>query len=226
MKKRYDNNRILAFSCCHFPFHDSRLFKFFRELNNDFKFDRVVDLGDTLDQYNFSRYSKSPSALSLNEEIKQSKECIAELASIFPDQIKIRSNHCERLYSKAVVNGIPREFIKPYNELIGAPEGWKWHDDYILTVDKTREKIYFTHEKGRDAVSLAKTIGINVVRGHQHNISSIQHIGTPISEIFAAQTGCLISDEGPPFAYNKNNVFRPIKSVVIILDGEPGIIKL
>lgn len=226
MKKRYENNRILAFSCLHLPYQDPRALRFLKELDNDFKFDRVVDLGDTLDQYNFSRYPKAPSAMSLTEEIKQAKEGVRELAEIYPEQIKVKSNHSERLYSKAIMNGIPREFIKPYSELIGAPDSWKWYDDYTLTVDKNRSRIFFTHEKGSSAEHLAKSIGTCVVRGHEHSNASIKYINTPDKEIFAAQAGCLISDEGEPFAYNKKNVFRPVKSVLVIIEGEPSIIKL
>lgn len=225
-ERRYDNNRILVYSCLHFPFHNKNVFDFLNDLNNEYKFDRVVDLGDTTDAYALSRYPKSPSALSASEEMKRVRKCIAILGSIFPKVEVMESNHSERLYSKALVNGIPREYIKPYKEIIEAPKDWKWHKDLILTIDKTRDKVYFCHEKGANALSLAKSISMNVVMGHLHSTAGIQYFTTPLDEYFAVQTGCLISDKGVAFEYNKKHVFRPVLSAAIIIDGKPEVIKL
>ena len=219
--RRYENNIILAYSCLHLPYQDKGAFDFLAELKAEYRPDRIIDLGDDLDQYNFSRYPKDPSGQSLNEELKKARKGVATLASIFPKQEVMASNHCERMYSKATAGGIPREFLKPYRELIGAPDGWKWHRDYTLTVDSTREKIYFCHERGSSPVALAKAIGISVVHGHLHNTQMIHRFCNPIRELFAATTGCLIDDKGPPFAYNKANLYRPMKGALLIIEGKP-----
>ena len=226
MKKRYDNNIILAYSCLHFPFQHKDAIDFLAYINKEYKPDRVIDLGDTLDQYNFSRYPKDPSGLSISSEMKKSRKCVAELGKLFPKVDVMSSNHCERLYSKATSGGIPREFIKPYKELIGAPDGWKWHTDLTLTVDKTREKIYFCHERSSNPLALAKSIGMNVVHGHLHASQGVQYFANPLRQLFAVTTGCLISDEGAPFKYNKSNLFRPICGAVVIVDGDPIILRL
>ena len=224
--KRYDNNRILVYSCLHFPFHDKRVFDFLNELEREYRFDRVIDLGDTVDQYSFSRYTKSPAALSASEEIKRAKKCIATLGSIFPKVDVMSSNHCDRLYSRAMINGIPREYIKPYREILEAPTDWKWYKDLSITIDKTRDKVYFCHEKGANALSLAKSISMNVVMGHLHSTAGVNYFNNPLKEMFAVQTGCLVSDKGPPFEYNKKHVFRPVKAACIIIDGVPEIRRL
>lgn len=226
MKKRYDNNRILAYSCLHFPFQDRHTFDFLADLKREYEFDRVIDLGDTLDQYCFSRYPKDPKGLSINEEIKKARKAVAILSSIFPKVEVMQSNHCERLYSKATLSGIPREFMRPYRELIGAPDGWRWHKDLTLTIDKTREHTYFCHERGNSPINLAKSIGMNVVHGHIHNSMGIQYFANPLKTMFAATTGCLISDKGCPFSYNKANLYRPMKGALIIIDGVPELKRL
>lgn len=226
MKKRYDNNIILAYGDCHFPFHDSRTFDFLAQLKDEYKPDRVIDLGDTSDSYNFSRYPKSPEGISTSEEIKKLRKCIKTLGSIFPKVDIMKSNHCERLYFKATVAGIPRELIKPYKEILEAPEGWKWHRDLTLTVDKTREKIYFCHERGSDVLRLAKVLGISTVMGHVHSGLGIQYFANPLRTMFAAQCGCFCKDKGVPYEYNKGNLFRPLKGCIIIIDGVPEIRRL
>lgn len=224
--KRYDNNVILVYGDLHFPFHDKRAFDFLAQLKDEYQPDRVVDLGDTADAYSFSRYPKSPSAMSASEEIKKLRKCVGTLASIFPRVEVMKSNHTDRLYSKATISGIPRELIVSYKELLGAPEGWKFHKDLTLTVDKTREKIYFCHERGSDVYRLAKSMGMSAVMGHQHNSFGLQYFSNPIKTMFAAQCGSLISDKGYAFAYNKANLFRPMKGAIIIVDGVPELKRL
>lgn len=226
MTKRYDNNIILAYSCLHLPFQDKRAFDFLADINRDYKPDRVISLGDDADHYTLSRYPKDPSALSLKEEIKKLTKETKTLGLIFPKMDIMLSNHLERLYSKATVGGIPREFIKPYKEIIGAPSEWRWYKSLSITVDKTREKIYFVHDPGPSALNLAKSIAMNVVAGHLHSSMGLQYFANPLKEMFAAQVGCLISDQGVPFEYNKRNVYRPLKGALIIIDGIPNIIRL
>ena len=226
MNKRYDNNIILAYGDLHFPFHDKRAFDFLAQIKKYYNPDRVIDLGDTSDSYNFSRYPKSPEAMSTSEEIKKLRKCVQTLASIFPRVDIMKSNHCDRLYSKATVAGIPRELIVPYRDVLQAPEGWKWHKDLTLTVDKTREKIYFCHERGSNVMTLAKGLGMNTVMGHVHSGLGIQYFANPLGIKFAAQCGCLVSDRGVPFEYNKRNFFRPMKGCFIIIDGVPEIRRL
>lgn len=224
--KRYDNNIILAYGDLHFPFHDKRAFDFLAQLKDEYNPDRVIDLGDTSDSYSFSRYPKSPEAMSVSEEIKKLRKNIKTLSSIFPKVDVMKSNHCDRLYSKATVSGIPRELIVPYKDLLGAPDGWKWHKDLTLTVDKTREKIYFCHERGSNVLQLAKALGISTVMGHVHSGFGVQYFANPLRTMFAAQCGCLVSDKGVAFAYNKHNLFRPMKGCVVIIDGVPELKRL
>ena len=226
MSRRYENNRILVYGDLHLPFHDKRSFDFLAQLKDEYKPDRVIDLGDTADSYNFSRYPKTPDSMSVSEEIKKLRKCVGTLASIFPKVDIMKSNHCERLYSKATVAGIPREFIKPYREVLEAPDTWKWHRDLTLTVDKTREKIYFCHERGSDVMRLAKSLGISTVMGHCHSGFGIQYFANPLRTMFAAQCASLISDRGAPFAYNKAHFYRPLKGAIVIIDGVPEMIRL
>lgn len=225
-QKRYDNNVILVYGDLHFPFHDKRAFDFLNDLNNAYRPDRVIDLGDTSDSYSFSRYPKSPEAMSTSEEIKKLRKGIKTLSSIFPKVDVMKSNHTDRLYSKSSIAGIPREFIVSYKDLLGAPADWKFHKDLTLTVDNTREKIYFCHERGSNVLQLAKSLGMSAVMGHVHSQFGVQYFSNPLRTMFAAQCGCLVSDKGVAFEYNKANLFRPLKGALVIIDGVPELKRL
>lgn len=224
--KRYNNDRVLLYGDLHAPYQHKDALKFLASVKDEFKPDRVIDMGDTLDQYSVSRYPKHPGSDDVVRELKKAKKVVSKVASLFPRLDILASNHCDRLYKKATVAGIPREYLLPYNELIGAPKGWKWHQEMSITFDSTREKLFLVHTLAGPTLSLSKNFGCNVAVGHKHNNFGIQWHTTPSSSHYAIDVGCLVSDEGYPFSYNKGNVFRPTRGCVMILEGEPLLIKM
>ena len=222
--KRIDNDRILIYSDLHLPYQHKDAVDFLADIARNYKPDRVLDLGDTLDEYAVSQYPKSPSADNVVRELNKAKKKVKILASIFPRVDIMESNHTDRLYRRATVGGIPREYLLPIKELMGAPKGWKWHRDLVLTINATREQVYFAHTKTGTTINLAKNLGMSVAVGHKHNSSGVQYFATPKDTHFAIDTGCLISDKGYAYSYNKGNVIRPVRSVAIIEGGIPHII--
>lgn len=225
-RKRYDNNIILCYGDLHLPYHDKRAFDFLAQVNDYYKPDRVIDMGDLADQYNFSRYPKDPTALSTTDELRLLRKGVKTLSSIFPKIDLLTSNHDNRLYSKATISGIPRELIVPYKEMVGAPDNWRWHKSITLTIDKTRDRVYFVHDPGSSVFNLAKSISMNTVAGHIHSAMGVQYFANPLKQMFAAQTGCFISDEGAPFEYNKKGIYRPLRGCIVIIDGVPEIVRM
>ena len=221
MAKRLLNNCTLLFGDTHFPYEDKRFWTAIDEANKYYNFDRVIHTGDLLDQYNFSAYPKAPTAEPVNKELAKAKKCIASLGIIFPSMDIVSSNHDDRLYKAGTIAGIPKEIIRPYAEVIGAPKGWKWHKDLTITIDATREQLYIAHTKTGTTLGLSKAMGMSVAVGHKHNNFGIQYYNVNKKDRFAIDVGCNISDKGPPFDYNKGNLFRPLRGMWVILDGVP-----
>ena len=220
--KRRNNDIILAFGDTHFPYCHPRTFEFLAtvvELYPDI--DRVVHMGDLLDQYCFSSYPKAPNHDTPNAEIEAAKRCVKQLAKMFPHMEIMASNHDDRLYKKGTHAGIPKEILLPYEELIGSPRGWRWHKDLTLTVDSTREKVHFRHTTSELTLNAAKSLGCTTVLGHSHNRFGVQAVKGPARMVYGVDTGCLISDKGSPYAYNKGSVTRPIHGCVLIVRGVP-----
>jgi len=224
--KRYDNEIVLAFADTHFPYQHRDTFEFLRKIKEAYEPDRVIHVGDLLDQYAFSAYPKAPNHESPSSEISRAVDCCEELADLFPRMDIIASNHDDRLYKSGTMAGIPKEMIVPYNQLIRAPDTWKWHTDLSITVDSSREKLYFRHTASGSTYSVAKAMGMTTVLAHTHSKLGMQGIKTPNKLIYAVDTGCLISDKGPPYAYNKGSVIRPIRGAVVIISGMPMVLSL
>ena len=227
MAKHYDNNRVMVFGDLHFPYCHKDSLTFLKEVRDSFGPDRVINMGDLMDFYSVSDYPKSIEHKDTwTSELKKARKMIAQLAEIFPEQTLLSSNHCDRPYKKSRVAGIPREFMVPYTEIIGAPAGWKIKKEVRLTVDSIRTKFLFAHTLAGGALTAAKNLGVSVVLGHSHTKFGATAFDNGERLLWGIDAGCLISDTGAPYAYNKTQLGRPIRGCCMILDGVPHMIPM
>lgn len=225
--KSFNNNRILVFGDLHFPYAVKHWYDFLKHQKDWYNPDRIICTGDLLDLYSVSSYPKDTDhPHSWTKELKLARECIKVLGLLFPDMIVLESNHDDRLYRKSFIAGIPREAMLPYKKMIGAPEGWKWHSRYRLRSEKYKRFWEFSHTLDGGALSAAKQLGTSVAIGHHHPRFGMTAFNNGTSVLYGVDTGCMISDEGSPFKYNKTQLGRPIRGCCMILDGVPRMIPM
>jgi len=227
MAKRLENNIVLAFGDTHFPYHHKYALEFLADLKSSFNPDRVIHMGDILDVYSVSSY---PTDIdhpdSWSQEIKKARKVLKDVYKLFPDVDVLESNHDDRAYKKSRVSGIPREFLIAFKNLIDAPAGWKWHKDLSITVDSTREQLFFAHTKTGGSLVCAQDKGCTSALGHSHTKFGAHCFKPHKKNLWGVDTGCLISDRGSPFKYNKGDRGRPIQGAVIFIEGIPRAIPL
>lgn len=222
MPKRYSNNTVLCFSDTHFPYEHKNTFRFLRDLKETYNFDRVICNGDLLDIYSVSSYPNDPNHEdSWTDELKKGRDKIQELGELFPNLEVMESNHDDRAYKKSRIAGIPREFLIPYREVIGAPETWKWHNELMIRSEKYKDFLFFAHTKTGGAVATAKDKACSAFIGHHHSRFGMTGFKSKKKTIYGVDVGCLISDLGSPFKYNKGDRGRPIQGACVIVDGLP-----
>lgn len=88
---------VLIISDTHFPFHDKKAIE--TAINYRSKVDTIILLGDLMDIYQGSRFSKDPSKAKLQDEIKICKEFLEYLRAKFPKSqiIYYEGNHEQRM---------------------------------------------------------------------------------------------------------------------------------
>lgn len=228
MSKRYDNNAVLLIPDTHAPYHHRDALDFLKAVNEKYQPDRVFHLGDWTDSYCFSRYPKNienPDSYTL--EYRQVRKFTDDMLKIFPSGICMKGNHDARLWERAKQAGVPRGLLIPYERVIGL-EGTEWEMvwDYTFTVDATRKQWFLAHTKTSSALNCAKTLGMSVAFGHEHNkfaVESFQHVH---QRIYGVQVGCLIGDNRYAFAYNRQSMIRPSRGCVMIIRGVPRLIPM
>lgn len=218
--KRYDNRRILFISDMHIPYHHEGTINFLKMLKARYNPTRIICLGDELDKHALSFHTSDPDLRSAGDELLVSLPVIAELHDLFPVMDLLSSNHGSLVWRKAKEHGIPRHYIKSYNDVLGVGEGWVWHDDIILDLEDG-QKVYVHHGKSSDAIKTSQAMGMSHVCGHYHNSFGVKYWANPQGLYWAMNAGCLINDSSLAFAYNNVNLHRPIIGTCMLIDGVP-----
>lgn len=214
------NQRILFISDMHIPYHHPNTIPFLKMLKERYNPTRVICLGDEVDHHYLAFHDTDPDLLSGGDELKAALPVIAELHKLFPQMDLIDSNHGSLVWRKAKHHGIPRHYIKSYNDVLEVGEGWKWHHD--LTIDlPDGQKVYIHHGKSADAIKTSQTMGMSHVCGHFHESFGVKYWANPNGLYFAMNSGCLIDDSSYAFAYNNVNLKRPIIGTTLLIDGVP-----
>lgn len=220
------NSSILVIPDLHCPFHHPDAFEFLDAVNNKYKCDRWVNLGDEVDGHSISFHDSDPDIpFSPSAELEKAIWHLKDLYLLFPRMDVIESNHGSLIYRKGKAHGIPRHYFKSYNEILEAPKRWKWHFDLTITASNGQD-IYFHHGLSKNAMKTSQNKSMNHCCGHYHSEFAIHYWANSRQLYWAMNTGCLIDDKSLAFAYNKTTLARPILGCGVILDGIPKLIPM
>ena len=215
-----DNSRVLLISDLHIPYHHQDALAFLKHLKEKYNPTRVICLGDELDKHALSYHDSDPDLPSAGDELRKSLPVIAELHEMFPVMDIIESNHGSLVWRKAKTFGIPKHYIKGYNNVLEVGEGWKWSFDLTITLPNG-QRCYIHHGKTSDVIKLSQQMGMCAVQGHFHETFKVDYWGNPNGLFWGLQTGCLIDDDALAFSYNNVNIKRPMIGTAVIIDSQP-----
>ena len=210
---------VLIISDTHIPYHAKELMPFLKLLKKKYKPDRVIHIGDEVDKHAMSFHDSDPDLPSAGDELKLSIPVIKQLEKMFPKMDLLDSNHGSLVFRRAYKHGIPKAYIKKYNDFLQVGKGWKWHDDLII--DTPLGKVYFCHGKTPDILKLATSMGMSCVSGHYHSLMGVRWFGNSLGLYFGLQVGCMIDSKSLAFRYNKVQKARPIIGCSVIYNGLP-----
>lgn len=166
---------VAVASDIHFPFEDKAAVDIFLQAMKDLQPDSVVLLGDIIDCYEVSKYSKNPlREHNLKYELDQTKKFLRELRKIVPDSniYFLRGNHEDR-DMKYLTQNAPElaclEELKMENLLHLRDFGI----EYVFGDLKIGDLVY-THGRrvskhsGYTAKNNLDSMGISLITGHIH----------------------------------------------------------
>lgn len=211
-------SRVLAFSDDHLPAVVDGRVEFLKDLYKAWKCDTVVHCGDFLDFHAISAHQTEADARGALDEMEEAIEAAQAYYKAFPKMTLILGNHDLRIIRAANEAKLPKNWIKPFGEIIGAPKGWRVVDHPILI-----DNVLYDHEFQGSGMNAhrAKAIreGINVVGGHLHAHAGISYVANTHSLTWGMNLGCGIDVESYHARYGKKFKDKPIIGAGTILDG-------
>lgn len=225
MKIKYDvsNKTILTLSDMHAPYHHPDSLDFIRAVKKKYKPDVCISMGDLVDNHGISFHDSDPDLLSAGDELLKAREFCKELESVFPNLVVIGSNHGDLPLRRFLAAGIPKGYLRPYNEIYDV-KNWRFIDE--LTLHDKHNSIYFVHHISANGLKVATQRGVCVIQGHTHTKASIDYVSNTHNLLWAMHVGCMIDKKSLAFAYDKLNLSRPILSTGIVINGIPRIIPM
>lgn len=224
-KKKVENSCVLVISDMHIPYSHKDLIPFLTAIKEEYDLDKVVCIGDEVDNHAMSFHDSDPDLPSAGDELEVAIEMLKPIYELFPKITLVDSNHGSMHYRKGKHHGVPRKYLRDYGDILEAPKGWEWYPHIKLTCSDG-SKVYFHHGLKKQGLRVAQEMGMNFVQGHFHNDFNINYASSPDKLLWNMTVGCLIDDDALAFEYNKTNMGRPIIGCGIILEGQPMLIPM
>jgi hypothetical protein len=209
---------LLVIGDGHAPYMHQDYFEFCYALSREYNTDRSCWVGDEVDNHAISFHDKDPDLLSAGPELEAAIRQLEPFYKAFSRMDIAESNHGSLVYRKGKHHGLPRQVLKSYHEMLGAPPDWRWHFKIVVPLSNGTE-VDIHHSYGANVLSQSKKRGRSLIQGHHHTEAGVQWWGNDIQEYFAAFSGCGIDDVKFAFAYNKNQVERPRLGALVVLNG-------
>jgi hypothetical protein len=211
--------RVLSIQDLHAPFHHPDAVPFLQSVRDKYRTDTTVCVGDESEQNKLSVHDDNPDLPSAGDELRLTREGLRPVFHAFPKVKICHSNHGNRWMRQGLRAGIPKGYLRGYREVLDAPAGWTWAEDWTI------DGVLYTH--GEHASNEAKALDaafrwdINVVQGHIHTKACIVRGKSRSRTRWAVMGGCMIDFAAPCFDYARKGIMRPMLGAPVIIDGDP-----
>lgn len=205
----------------HEPFCHKEYINFCYSVFNKYQVSRIVHIGDEVDNHALSFHQHLPEGDSITSEAEKAQKNLEKWYKTFHDVDVIVGNHSALPYRQATAAGIPKRFLKAYEEIWHAPKGWKW------SLETEIDHVKYVHGTGSSgqngAINLAIRSRQSVVIGHIHSFGGVSYHASVNDLIFGLNVGCGIDTRAYAFEYGRNFVNKPTLGCGIVIGGHQAI---
>lgn len=205
---------VLAIGDLHEPFCLDEYLEFNKELARKWDVTDIIFMGDVIDNHYSSYHETDPDGMGGGNELALAVERLQRWYEAFPEAKVVIGNHDRIIMRKAFSGGIPREWVKDYNEVLKIP-GW----EFVESIDL--DGVLYVHgDGGGRAIARARKNMESTVCGHWHTDSYVQYIVGSRFKVFGMQVGCGVNRRSYAQAYAKHHPKPAIGSGLILNNGQ------
>lgn len=212
---------VLVIGDPHEPFCKDGYLEFCREMQEKYDCGTVIHIGDAVDNHAVSYHEKDVDGMSAGTEFNLAKQKMKRWYYTFPEVRVCIGNHDALPFRKIFTAGLPKEWLKSYEELLEAPKSWKW--DFV----HQHEGVIYQHGTGLSgemaSINAARENRQSTVIGHLHTVCNTRFLASYKDVIFGASVGCGIDHNKYAFAYGRENTRKPVLACTVVLEGKTPI---
>lgn len=211
---------VLVIPDLHAPCVQRGFIPWLRKLADYFEPDKIVCIGDLVDNYALSFHLKKPQLKDAMHEYQKACRQIKKVYKIFPKVDWLLGNHDVLPYRWCNEVGVPEEFMKTPTEIWPVP-GWSVHERFAqIMIDGV---IYQHGDSGKGgrlaAASNARQEFHSVVQGHFHAQAGIEWFANKTELVFGMQVGCGTDFNALAMDYGRKFTTKPILGTGVVIDG-------
>jgi predicted phosphodiesterase len=216
-------NNVLIIGDTHLPFTKKGYLDFCIEIKNKWKCNKVVHIGDLVDNHSISYHEHDPNGMSPADEMAETDKHLKGWFKAFPRVFLCRGNHDSLVGRKGRTSGLPERCFLSFRDIWNLPKGWK--DDWEWEIDGVLYKHGLGCSGKRPHALAAVDAGQPVVIGHLHSILAMEYIITNKDAKFGMCVGCGIDRKQYAFRYGKDMRYKPIIGCGVVLGGEVAVVE-
>tara|TARA_R110000851_G_scaffold300252_1_gene456356 strand:+ start:375 stop:1094 length:720 start_codon:yes stop_codon:yes gene_type:complete len=190
-------SRILVIGDLHEPFCLDGYFEFCKETYANYNCNRVVFIGDVIDAHASSYHEQDPDGMGGGDELTLAIKKLKKWHKEFPNAKIMIGNHDRIAYRKAFSGGIPKRWMKPFEEVLETPT-WSYLESIEI------DNVLYEHGEGGQAQTKAKNNMMSSVCGHTHTEAYVKWLVGKKFKVFGMQVGCGVDSTAYATAYAKN----------------------
>ena len=203
-------NRILVIGDLHEPFCLDGYLDFCKETYQNFNCNKVIFIGDVIDNHYSSYHESSVEGLGGKYELEQAIKKLSKWYKAFPIADVTLGNHDRIIIRKAQTSNIPSKWIKEYRDVLETP---KWN----FVTDVYYDGVRYVHgDKSGKPRMAAKRDMVSTVSGHYHTDFYVEWLFGKTRAIFALATGCGIDSKSYAMGYMQGGKKEAIGCGVVL----------
>lgn len=191
-----EENRVLIIGDLHEPFCLEGYLDFCKETYANYNCNKVVFIGDVIDNHYSSYHETSADGLGGLDELELAINKLHKWNTAFPEADVMLGNHDLIIMRKAQTSNIPSVWIRSYKEVLMTPK-WNFVDEIVI------DDVMYHHGIGSKAHIKAVKNMMSTVAGHHHTDCYTQWFVGKNDKVFGMQVGCGIDKGSYAMAYGQ-----------------------
>ena len=218
IKNRNSDSRVLIIPDLHEPFCLSDFRPFCKSIYEKYGCNKVVFIGDIIDNHYSSYHESDPDGDSAGQELNEAIEAIKKWNADFPEAWVTIGNHDRIPDRRAYTAGLAGRWIKTIDEGLNT-HGWIYGEQFVFN------DVLYCHGENKQARARARDDVTSVVQGHWHTKGYIEYFVGRNIKMFAMQVGCGINIKAYSMAYAKHFKKPHICCAVVLENGKLPILE-